>query len=70
MPKYRVTRQRHDISEQTVGEFIATNNEAAKYNFDKNYKKDKNWDWDDLKLIRFTEEIIEMSDANQRKRNA
>lgn len=64
MKYYRVTSQRWDIPEHTIAEFSEDSDEKAKERFDKNFKKNKNLSWDNLKLVRFTEVIIEMSDAN------
>ena len=64
--KYRVTSQRWDIDEHTIAEFQEDSDEKAKEKFDVNFKKAPGHSWNNLKLLRFTEVIIEISDADKR----
>ncbi|OGM96817.1 MAG: hypothetical protein A2816_00355 [Candidatus Yanofskybacteria bacterium RIFCSPHIGHO2_01_FULL_39_44] len=62
--KYRVLSSRWDTPEHKIDEFTEDSDEKAKEKFDKEFKKTPHLSWDDLKLIRFEEVIIETSDAN------
>lgn len=57
---YRVTASRGDVSEHTIAEFTANSDKEAREKFEKEFKNNKNYSWDWLKLVRYTEEIIEM----------
>ena len=57
--RYRVTSQRNDIAEYEVAAFTALSDEEARKKFEK-YTEDKNYTWNYLKLVRFTEEIVEI----------
>lgn len=56
MPKYRVVSSRHDVRPEIRGEFEANNDELAKVIFDERFKKNKNYDWDRLDLLRIDQE--------------
>lgn len=62
---YRILSSRWDVSEHVIAEFTAESEEKAKETFE-DYKAKRKYRWDYLKLIRFTEEIIEMSDPDNR----
>lgn len=66
--KYRVFFSRWDIPEEKIEEFEEDSDEKARERFDKEFKKNKSFDWDYLKLVRFTEVIIEMSDPKDRQK--
>lgn len=64
--RYEITAQRWDIPEHTILEFIADSDDKARELF-KKYKNNKKYSWDDLKLVRFTEEIIEMWSSDKQR---
>ncbi|GEM_PF-2169653 len=69
VPDYKVTKQRGNRPEEIVCAFDADNDEVARVIFE-SYKNNKNYSWDNLKLVRCTEEIvIEISEASSRQKH-
>jgi hypothetical protein len=50
---YKVFASRHDIPEYIVGFFTAKTDEEARGNFNREYRQNKNYEWDCLILAEY-----------------